>query len=164
MRYSQQSTLNPCESQTSNTTCEYRTHVGDLVAGRGRVPKDPHQRRNTSEAPIRGDWQATPGIGWQHGEIPPPPDGLLAPSRVAWETWMRAWFAAHWTPDDLPGLRKVVQLYDATERGELHRSAELRMSMDNYGITPKGQQRMSMDEVGLYTVKDGKIVEERFFF
>jgi hypothetical protein len=37
-------------------------------------------------------------------------------------------------------LRKVVQLYDATERGELHRSAELRMSMDNYGITPKGQQ------------------------
>jgi hypothetical protein len=37
-------------------------------------------------------------------------------------------------------LRKVVQLYDATERGELHRSAELRLSMDNYGITPKGQQ------------------------
>ena len=31
-------------------------------------------------------------------------------------------------------------------------------------ITPKGGQRMSMDEVGLYTVKDGKIVEERFFF
>lgn len=53
---------------------------------------------------------------------------------------MRAWFAAHWTPDDLPGLRKVVKLYDATERGELHRSAELRMSMDGYGITPKGQQ------------------------
>jgi hypothetical protein len=53
---------------------------------------------------------------------------------------MRAWFASHWTPDDLPGLRKVIQLYDATERGDLHRSAELRMSMDNYGITPKGQQ------------------------
>jgi hypothetical protein len=31
-------------------------------------------------------------------------------------------------------------------------------------VTPKGQARMSMDEVGLYTVKDGKVVEERFFF
>ena len=53
---------------------------------------------------------------------------------------MRSWFGSHWTPDDLPGLRKVVKLYDATERGELHRSAELRMMMDTYGITPKGQQ------------------------
>ena len=64
----------------------------------------------------------------------------MGPSRVAWQTWMQAWFASHWTPDDIPGLRKVAQLYDATERGELHRAAELRMSMDNYGITPKGQQ------------------------
>jgi len=103
----------------------------------GPAPARQRRRRNV---PVRGDWQATPGVGWQHGRIPAPPDGLLEPSRVAWETWMRAWFAAHWTPDDLPGLRKVVQLYDATERGELHRSAELRMSMDNYGITPKGQQ------------------------
>ena len=29
--------------------------------------------------------------------------------------------------------------------------------------TPSGQ-RMQMDEDGLYTVKDGKIVEERFFY
>lgn len=81
-----------------------------------------------------------PGVGWQHTPFPQPPDGMREASRVAWETWMHAWFAAHWTPDDLPGLRKVILLYDATERGELHRSAELRMAMDNYGITPKGQQ------------------------
>jgi ketosteroid isomerase-like protein len=37
----------------------------------------------------------------------------------------------------------------------------VRFSMD---VTPKGGARMSMDEVGLYTVKDGKISEERFFF
>jgi hypothetical protein len=30
-------------------------------------------------------------------------------------------------------------------------------------FTPKGKSRMSMDEVGPYTVKDGKIVQERFF-
>jgi ketosteroid isomerase-like protein len=31
-------------------------------------------------------------------------------------------------------------------------------------VTPKGGKRMAMDEVGLYTVKDGKVVEESFFF
>ena len=31
-------------------------------------------------------------------------------------------------------------------------------------VTPKGGQRAQMDEVGLYTVKNGKIVEESFFF
>ncbi len=103
----------------------------------GPAPQETRRRRNV---PVRGDWQATPGVGWQHGELPKPPDGLLAASRDAWQTWMRSWFAAHWTPDDLPGLRKVINLYDATERGELIRSAELRMSMDGYGITPKGQQ------------------------
>jgi ketosteroid isomerase-like protein len=31
-------------------------------------------------------------------------------------------------------------------------------------LTPKGGERISMDEVGLYTVRDGKVVEERFFY
>lgn len=31
-------------------------------------------------------------------------------------------------------------------------------------ITPKGGQRTAMDEVGVYTVEDGKITEERFFY
>ena len=37
----------------------------------------------------------------------------------------------------------------------------VRFKMD---ITPKGGQRTKMDEVGLYTIKDGKIAEERFFY
>ena len=37
----------------------------------------------------------------------------------------------------------------------------VRFKMD---VTPKGGQRTAMDEIGLYTVKGGKIVEERFFF
>lgn len=37
----------------------------------------------------------------------------------------------------------------------------VRFSMD---VTPKGQPRVQMDEVGLYTVRDGKIAEERFFY
>lgn len=64
----------------------------------------------------------------------------MVASIEAWSVWMGSWFAAHWTPDDLPGLRRVILLYDQIERGEFQRSAELRMLMDNYGITPKGQQ------------------------
>lgn len=53
---------------------------------------------------------------------------------------MGSWFASHWTPDDLPGLRVVIATYDQVERGEFQRGPELRMLMDTYGITPKGQQ------------------------
>jgi ketosteroid isomerase-like protein len=31
-------------------------------------------------------------------------------------------------------------------------------------VTPKGGERMSMDEMGVYTVQDGKVIEERFFY
>ncbi len=31
-------------------------------------------------------------------------------------------------------------------------------------VTPKGGERMEMEEAVLYTVKDGKIVEERYFY
>ena len=37
----------------------------------------------------------------------------------------------------------------------------LRFSMD---VTPKGGQRLQMDELGVYTLADGKIAEERFFY
>jgi hypothetical protein len=37
----------------------------------------------------------------------------------------------------------------------------VRFTMD---VTPKGGQRMQMDEVGVYTLADGKVVEERFFY
>lgn len=37
----------------------------------------------------------------------------------------------------------------------------LRFTME---VTPKGGARMTMDEMGLYSVLEGKIVEERFFF
>lgn len=37
----------------------------------------------------------------------------------------------------------------------------VRFTMD---VTPKGQARLTMDEVGVYTLQNGKIVEERFFY
>jgi hypothetical protein len=109
------------------------------MAGRGRAPKDNEQRRN-HHAPQRGEWTPAAGVGWQYGDAPEPPDGLMAASAEAWQVWMGAWFAAHWTPDDLPGLRTLIRIYDQVERGEFQRANELRLQMDTYGITPKGQQ------------------------
>jgi len=37
----------------------------------------------------------------------------------------------------------------------------VRFTMD---VTPKGGARTKMDELGLYTVSNGRIVEERFFY
>lgn len=108
------------------------------MAGRGPAPKA--QRRNKSDVPSRGEYVTVPGTGWQHGQLPAVPEGLMPASVVAWDVWMRSWFAAHWTPDDIPGLRQVIRLYDQVERGEFQRSSELRLQMDTYGITPKGQQ------------------------
>lgn len=109
------------------------------MAGRGPAPKASAERRNHHE-PQRGEWTPAVGVGWQHGEIPSPPDGLLEVSRLAWETWMGSWFAAHWSSEDLPGLVTIVLLYDQVQRGEFQRANELRLQMDTYGITPKGQQ------------------------
>ena len=109
------------------------------MAGRGRPPKPPGQRRGRNKL-TRGDWQAAEAIGWQHGDVPAAPDGLRAETLRAWQTWMASWFAAHWTPEDLPGLETTILLYDQVRRGEFTRTTELRQYMDNYGITPKGQQ------------------------
>ena len=109
------------------------------MPGKGRTPKDPAERRNRAK-PQRGEWTAAEGAGWQHGEAPAAPEGLMPASEEAWGVWMGAWFAAHWTEDDLPGLRQLIRIYDQVERGEFQRASELRLQMDTYGITPKGQQ------------------------
>lgn len=109
------------------------------MAGKGPPPKDPEARRGRAK-PVRGDWQPSPGVGWQHGAIPPFPRGITTQSQHAWRTWFTAWYAAHWTPSDLPSLRQLVRLYDAVERGDLVRATELRLAQDTWGITPKGQQ------------------------
>ena len=126
------------------------------MAGRGPAPSS--QRRRANE-PARGEWKATPGNGWQHGPVPPVPEGVHADTRAAWGVWMRSWFAAHWTPDDLPGLEHVASLHSEVRvafhepfiesenaRGDRiytrrpSPATELRQMMDSYGITPKGQQ------------------------
>lgn len=107
------------------------------MAGRGPAPKADSVTRHT---PQRGEVQTAPGVGWQHGDVPTAPDGLMPASVDAWATWFGAWFAAFWQPADVPALRQMIRLYDQVERGEFQRAGELRLQMDTYGVTPKGQQ------------------------
>jgi hypothetical protein len=104
---------------------------------KGPPPKVQRRRRS---APTRGEWKSTTAVGWQHGALPKPPSGLVPASRTAWWTWFKSWQAAHWIPGDLLGLRIIVRLYDQVERGEYQRSAELRLWLSTYGVTPSGAQ------------------------
>lgn len=108
----------------------------------GPAPKLPHERRRANK-PEAGEWRHAPGVGWQHGEVPKPPPGLLKASKEAWETWFGAWFAAFWLPEDLPGLRTLIKLYDQVERNPEVASlqSQLRQAMAAYGVTPEGQQK-----------------------
>lgn len=107
------------------------------MSGTGPAPSLQRRRRN---APSRGDWQASDATGWQHGATPDAPAGLRPESRAAWTAWMAGWPAAHWIPADLPALQVVARLYDELAAGRFQRAGELRMWMDTYGMTPKGQQ------------------------
>jgi hypothetical protein len=104
----------------------------------GPAPKPNRRRRN---APARGEITPTQGVGWQHGDVPPPPDGLLDISRWAWDTWFASWFAANWHPEDLPVLRQVIKVYDLVERGGSKATdrTQLHVWFRAYGITPDGQ-------------------------
>jgi len=62
---------------------------------------------------------------------------------------MGSWAASHWTPGDVPALRVLVRLHDEVERGEYRYAGELRLWMDNLGLSPKGlQDRRWLEPVG----------------
>ena len=114
------------------------------MAGRGPAPKENRVRR---VEPERGEIVAAEAPAWR-GDIPAPPEGLMPASVEAWNTWFGAWFAAFWSPADLPGIRHMIRLHDQVERGEFQRSTELRMTMDTYGVTPKGAAGSSLEAPG----------------
>jgi hypothetical protein len=105
----------------------------------GPPPNVTRRRRNK---PAGGEWKPAPGVGWQHGDIPAPPDGLMTRSRAIWDEWFKGWWAANWTADYLSQIEKAIKLYDATERGEFKATSELRQWMDGIGVTFKGQQML----------------------
>jgi hypothetical protein len=82
----------------------------------------------------------------------------------AWGAWTASWFASHWGPEDVPALRQVIRLYDQVERGQFRFLGELRLQMDTYGITPKGQQdrRWTRPSGGAASEPEGVVVAGRW--
>ena len=110
-----------------------------MMPGRGPAPKAHTQRPRDEKRRARGSFHRSESIGWQHGDIPEPPPGMQPDTLDAWREWFSGWVAAHWIPGDVPQLRHMARLYDAVVLGKLTRAPELRMWMDGYGLTPKGQ-------------------------
>jgi hypothetical protein len=84
-------------------------------------------------------WNIAEHEGWQHGKVPPCPKGLSAHGQKAWRTWMNAWWACFYTPDDLPGLELLALLYDKVLL-DLIDVSKITPLLDRYGITPKARQ------------------------
>lgn len=77
-------------------------------------------------------------------------EGAVAKGRAAVEAKGAWWYANH-------------EIHSVKVEGPYVHGDQfvVRFTMD---VTPKGQARLQMDEVGVYSLKDGKIVEERFFY
>lgn len=91
-------------------------------------------------------WQLAEHEGWQHGKVPPCPKGLSIHGQKAWKTWMNAWWACFYTPDDLPGLQLLVTLYDKVLLEQID-VTKITPLLDRYGITPKARQDLRWAQV-----------------
>jgi ketosteroid isomerase-like protein len=83
-------------------------------------------------------------------------------------------------PPGVPGLKSVEGLDNIKKKGEdfqnmveevhggYHSEPIVAGNFIAFGmgmdVTMKGQERMKMDEIAVYEVRDGKIVREQFFF
>lgn len=77
-------------------------------------------------------------------------DGAVAKGREAVEAKGAWWYANH----EVHGVKVGGPYVNGDQFA-------VRFTID---VTPKGGTRAVLDEIGLYTVRDGKITEERFFY
>lgn len=131
------------------------------MAGVGPTASKTRLRKN---APARGEWKASPGVGWQHGPMPEPPAGLLPETEETWRLWMASWVASTWAPHHLPNVRTAIRLQDQVTRASTDPymnagsdekpffvrrpspAAELRQWIDRLGLTRKGEQDQRIEQ------------------
>lgn len=104
----------------------------------GPAPKKPEDRVRRNKRAV--EWTSPAGWGWQHGDVP---ELELTEPRAAtvraWDAWFASWWAAFWTPGDLPQLQLAAVLFDQVQAGALDVS-KLTPVLDKLGITPKGRK------------------------
>jgi hypothetical protein len=103
------------------------------------TPKLPGDRVRTNK-PIT-EWKNAPEGGWV-GRKPQHPKGLMPESEKAWRAWFASWWAANWSPEDVPQLELAVRLYDLIVRGSTNEMPRFQSIADSLGITPKGRHAL----------------------
>lgn len=87
-------------------------------------------------------WRVAKPGGWQHGKRPAAPRGLTDIGKKAWRTWIDAWWASFYTPDDLPNLELAVALYDKAMQGDDKATSRYQTLADKLGLTPYGRNQL----------------------
>jgi hypothetical protein len=118
------------------------------MAGRGRPPKDPGQRRRYNQ-PARSEWvDLTP---LEHPVLPDASGGWPANGRRAWRAWRQDPVTTQWGPSEIFAARELARLYD---RLPYH---EQRLRMDGLGLTSKGKRDLRWRTPGeVKTIRDNE--------
>lgn len=113
------------------------------MAGRGRAPKHPSQRRNRAQ-PQRGEWVVLPeshDVKRPPLPKPYPKGGFSEAAKREWESWWSSPVAVMWDESDVGLLSMLVRMIDQWwSKPNASLAKEIRMFKDNLGLTPKGRQ------------------------
>lgn len=108
------------------------------MAGRGPAPKAKRQRANT---PALGDWRRleplTAPVLPELSELDEPADGWPAASRMLWAAWRDDPVTATFNASDIALAVDTIMLHAADS---VVRAGEIRIRIDNLGLSPKGRR------------------------
>jgi hypothetical protein len=112
------------------------------MAGRGRAPKPPEQRRNRTP-PARGEWVDLPELEKAVLPLlPKRPKGTgkwSARTRSAWMAWRADPVTAQYGPADIQAAIDLAYVYEEWVRGRPV-ADEIRQRQDRLGLNPKGKR------------------------
>lgn len=109
------------------------------MAGQGRAPKPPEQRRN-HHAPRAGEWVDMPPLA--RSVLPSLPDGSWSGrTHAAWAAWSADPATGMYGPADIQLAIDLAYIYEAWVLDPIAALAsEIRQRQDSLGLSPKGRQ------------------------
>jgi hypothetical protein len=109
------------------------------MAGQGRAPKPPEQRRN-HHAPRAGEWVDMPPL--TEPVLPPLPSGSWsARTEAAWAAWAADTATGMYGSADIQLAIDLAYIYEAwVLEPTAALAGEIRQRQDSLGLSPKGRQ------------------------
>lgn len=113
------------------------------MAGNGPAPKMASQRRRTNK-PARGEWIDLPELdGPILPDLPERSEdegGWSERTRRAWEAWQIDRATTQFTASEIALITEVAYLWEAMARGDTKLAPEIRLRLNELGLTPKGKK------------------------